>query len=306
VVITGTLSEGLAALTHKIKESTLTTSNYEFGAQLIEKSKDAAVNLALSIGSAGTELVGGLAELAYSGWSMFTSKIESVCTAPEESASTAPILASAPISDEEQFCSEIEIIVLFKDTFEFSVNIPGYTGPFNKELIFFGLGTITENDVESPPTYPSVLAASTTTTFDPLNDDVLLLFFSETLSAGTYTLDETWITDGGSVDISFTSSEILEDISAGYKWPVSFSQIGGTLELEYYGASYGDRLKGSFSVTVQGDKTTCLNTECEDEGTDYIIETITGTITGTFDGYIKEDTTASSSAISATSSMIRK
>ena len=90
--------------------------------------------------------------------------------------------------------------------------------------------------------------------------------------------------DEGIADITFDSYEILEDIDATHKWPVTFTQTSGTLELEYYGTAYGDRLKGSFFMNVEGTIDTCVDSTCEDKNS----ETVTGTVSDTFDGFLKE------------------
>ena len=301
IVIVGTHSEVSAFLTHQTNVSEGRVDDYQFGQAFYDVTVDAGKDLAFSVAGYAAGTVGTIAGVIKDGWSIVKTEVKSICDTLQNSEPYTPLLSTTTLADEEAFCTEIEVIYIHIDSFDFSINIPGYTGPFNKERIAFGLGTVNDG----PPTYPAVAAISTLTEFDPLNDDFVGLIFSTELSAGSYTVDDTWITDGGTVDVTFSSGEILEDISTGYKWPVAFTQTGGTLELEYYGTSYGDRLKGSFSVTVQGDKTTCFNTECDTEGVDYIVETITGTISGTFDGYIKEDPAASSS-VSLSSSLIKK
>ncbi|MBU0721121.1 hypothetical protein KJ877_07245 [bacterium] len=279
-IITGVHSEGLAWVSSKIDEASLTVSDYEFGGELADKAADAATSFALSIGSAGTKVAGGLAELAYTGWNMFTSKLESVCSTEEAAPSISLERLSTSLDDVNQFCTEIELVLLYKDYFEMSVSIAGYTGPFYQNALFFALGSINDG----APTYPSIQVASAIEP-EALNDDVLLLMLSETLSEGNYTVDDSWVGEGiGIAELFFSSHEILEDITYSFQWPVGFSQTDGTLVLEHYGANYGDRLKGSFVMNVSGTKVTCLDTECENED----VEEITGTISASFDGFIKE------------------
>ncbi|MBU1658231.1 hypothetical protein KKG72_04160 [bacterium] len=280
-IVTGVHSEGLDWMSSKIDEATLTLSDYEFGGELADKAKDAAISFAFSVGSTAADAAGGVAELAYTGWNLFTSKIQSICDATEPAPSSSLTLLSTSLSDEEQFCSEIEVLLIYKDYFEFTINIPGYTGPFIKEAVAFGRGTVDDGSAS----YLVITAVSASSNFDPLADDVLSVLFNENLTApGSYILDDTWITEGGYTDVFFSSHEILEDIDSTHKWPVGFGQTGGTLELEYYGTAYGDRLKGSFVVHVEGSKDTCADFECEN----YTTEIITGTISGSFDGLLKE------------------
>lgn len=278
-IITGVQSEGLDWMSSKIDNATLTVSNYEFGNELTDKASEAAVSFALSLGSVAIKVTGGIAELAYTGWNMFTAKIDSVCSTIEPTPSSGLVPLSTSLSDTEQFCSEIEIILIYKDYFEFTINIPGYSGPFNKELIAFTFALDDEN-----ATYPSV-TAYTTTDFDPLKSDVLSLILNNNLTAPTsYNIDETWITDGGTMELFFTSQEILEDLDSIHKWPVGFSQTDGTLTLEDYGTVCGERLRGSFVMNMEGSKDTCVDLECKEVTT----EIIRGTVSGTFDGFLKE------------------
>lgn len=277
-VITGVHSEGLAWMSSRINESTLTADAYEFGGELADKAGEAATSFGLSLFSAGTELVGGLTELAYTGWNMFTSKIDSVCTT-DESQSISLQAFSSTLDDEAEFCSEVEVMIIYKDIFEFYIDIPGYTGPFYKAVVGFGLANVDDG----PYIYPTVAAASSLTP-QGLEDDYFALIFSENLTDQSYAVDDTWITDGGIADLFFSTHEILDEGS--FVWPVGFGQTSGTLNLDYYGTAYGDRLKGSFAMNVEGTKYTCINSVCEDEE-DFTTETISGTISGRFDGFLK-------------------
>lgn len=275
-VVTGVHSEGLAWMSSKIDEASLTVSEYEFGGELADKAKDAAVSFAFTLASGATEVAGGIAELAYTGWNMFTSKIESVCSTSEGSTSLQSL--STPLSETDQFCSEIELIIVYKDTFDFSISIPGYSGYFDKKRVAFGLGSIDED-----LGYPAI-AATTSIEFQPLKDDIITIMFSKIISAESYTISELGVEEGASANLFFSTPEILDNLNSDYKSPVVFSQTGGTLNLENFGIEIGDRIKGTFSITVSGDQDTCLNDECDD----YTTETIDGTVIGSFDGYLKD------------------
>ena len=82
----------------------------------------------------------------------------------------------------------------------------------------------------------------------------------------------------------FSSREILSRQNSSSNWPLVFGQVGGSMQLERYAASIGDRLKGSFSLKMEGDQTICLDAECG-TGTSQII---TGTINGVFNGFLKD------------------
>jgi len=275
-VVTGVHSEGLDWMSSRIDEASLTISEYEFGGELADKAKDAAVSLAFTLASGATEVAGGIAELAYTGWNMFTSKIESVCSTPEGSSISRS--SSTPLADQDQFCSEIELVIVYKDIFDFSINVPGYSGYFDKKRVAFGLGSINED-----LGYPAIAAISSIEV-QPLEDDVITLMFSKLLSSESYSISELGVEEGASANLFFSTPEILDNLNSDYQSPVVFAQTGGTLNLEYFGTEIGDRIKGSFSIAVSGDQDTCLNTECDD----YSTEIIQGTISGSFDGFLKD------------------
>ncbi len=299
VGVIGVHSELTAFLTHQVNIADGTIDDYQFGEKFYDVTVDAGKDLAFGIAAFTVGTVGTVAGIVKEGWTVVKSEFWSYCSSTEESPTNAPSLSSTTMADKEEFCSELEVIILQINLFDFSINIPGYTGPFNKELIGFALAEVDDG----PPTYPAVVAISTaiSTDYDPMNDDFLVLMFDIGLSEGNYAVDDSWITGGGYAELTFFSHEVLTDTGAGYT-PIGFSQTGGTVELEHYGTTYGDRLKGNFSMTVEGTKTTCHDPACDD----YTNETITGTISGTFDGFIKEYDTTSSSASRLASSLRKK
>jgi hypothetical protein len=89
--------------------------------------------------------------------------------------------------------------------------------------------------------------------------------------------------DGDEAEIIFFTSQIRNETPLND--PVIFSAVGGTISLEVYGTQDMDLLKGTFSVTVEGDKDYW---DYASEDIDYW-ETLTGTISGSFDGVLSDN-----------------
>jgi hypothetical protein len=154
-----------------------------------------------------------------------------------------------------------------------NVDIPGH-GTFNPDFKIAGLGTCSS----SSSLFPTIYAGSGGMNPDPLNDDILSIVLNNDLGVGT------WDLATGECDtphVFFSTKDILEE---GFVWPVGFSSYSGSITLEEYGTQYGDRLKGSFSVQVDGSQQLCPTPECD------VYKEITGTISGSFDGIITEYT----------------
>ena len=153
------------------------------------------------------------------------------------------------------------------------VDIPGH-GTFAPDFKMAALGTCSS----SSEFFPTIYAGSGGVNPDPLNDDVLSIALNNDLGIGTWDLAtgpcET-------PEIFFSTKDILDE---GFVWPVGFSSYSGFITLEEYGTQYGDRLKGSFSVQVQGSQRLCPTPECD------VDRDITGTISGSFDGIITDYT----------------
>jgi len=158
-------------------------------------------------------------------------------------------------------------------TVNVNVDIPGH-GTFNPDFRMVGLGTCSS----SSSLFPTIYAGSGGMNPDPLNDDILSIILNNDLGVGT------WDLATGQCDtpeVIFSTKDILEE---GFVWPVGFSSYSGSITLEEYGTQYGDRLKGSFSVHVDGSQRLCPTPECD------VYKEITGTISGSFDGIITEYT----------------
>ncbi len=78
----------------------------------------------------------------------------------------------------------------------------------------------------------------------------------------------------GHADLMFITPQISDDYG-----PVEFKAESGTIELAYFGASIGDRIKGTMKANIIGMKTICADALCSD----YNLEKITGTMTVSFD-----------------------
>jgi hypothetical protein len=153
------------------------------------------------------------------------------------------------------------------------VEIPGH-GTFNPDFKMAGLGTCSS----SSSLFPTIYAGSGGMSPDPLKDDILSITLNNDLGIGTWELATG---PCGTPEIFFSTKDILDE---GFVWPVGFSSYSGSITLEEYGTKYGDRLKGSFSVRVEGNQQLCPTPECD------IDKEITGTISGSFDGIITDYT----------------
>jgi len=150
-----------------------------------------------------------------------------------------------------------------------TVSIPGYSS-FAPSFVAITLGTCSEND----GTYPTIYASSGGRNPDPRNSDTLILYLNNNLGFGTWNLETG---PCGTPFVGFNTKNILE---TGSEWPVGFGSYAGSITIENYGTTYGERITGSFAVWVEGNR--CLDLECENE------EVIQGTISGNFDGVITD------------------
>ena len=153
------------------------------------------------------------------------------------------------------------------------VDIPGH-GTFNPDVKIAGLGTCSS----SSSMFPVIYAGTGGMDPDPLQDDILSIALNNDLGIGT------WGLASGPCDtpeVFFSTKDILDQ---GFVWPVGFISLSGSITLEEYGTQYGDRLKGSFIVQVEGSQRLCPTPECN------VDKEITGTISGSFDGIITDYT----------------
>ncbi len=162
-------------------------------------------------------------------------------------------------------------------TLSATVSISGYSRSFVVRAIAAGLGSY--NDVGG---YPAIVATNDTE-FRPtsvLDYDYLMIFMDKGLSApGTFSLVD-FDLDLGDAMVAFTTPLIRD---AGTTSNVVFSSMSGTLTLQNYGTAIGQRLRGSFNATVEGERETTMPGADDPE-----YETISGTIVGNFDATIEQ------------------
>jgi hypothetical protein len=162
-------------------------------------------------------------------------------------------------------------------TLDATVDIPGYTRSFVPDTVLATLGIY--NDV---PGYPGIIA-TTDAGFDPnawADHDYLVVFLDKGLSApGTLVFTNVGLDQGDAI-LTFTTPLIRDE---GTTDNVAFSAASGTLVLESYGMEVGQRLKGTFTTNVVGERRT---TPPGAEDPEY--ETLTGEIDGSFDAEILE------------------
>jgi len=115
-------------------------------------------------------------------------------------------------------------------------------------------------------------------------ENMLFIMLGKTLFApGTFDKMGNLI-DGNDMDIDFTNVGITHY----YGLPVSFTAKSGVLNLENYGINLKDRVKGTFSVEIEGKQEFCLDPTWESSKpcSSEMEFPITGTINGNFDGYL--------------------
>lgn len=93
--------------------------------------------------------------------------------------------------------------------------------------------------------------------YDPLQMDILMIMFNETLTAPqTYAVTETEFFEGDPTTMTFSSRDIVVEPSVE---AVTFNTVSGWLTFETSGPNVGDRLRGSFSVGVEGTQDLCTD-----------------------------------------------
>lgn len=116
---------------------------------------------------------------------------------------------------------------------------------------------------------------------DPLYfDEQLVISLHPSLGGpGTYTfVGSTFdLVDGMDVGMMFAADAIRDQDTLGAM--VIFAPVSGTVVVDNFGTEIGDRISGTFSVSVEGEQELC-NGDCDDS------RIITGTIDGSFDGIL--------------------
>ena len=192
----------------------------------------------------------------------------------------------------EDFCDDGGTTIpddIISDLLSAQISIPdaSYTINFSPAYVQAGFGQI--DDGATLDMIPSIIGSDSSFSDYVYNSTILLIMIHPDLnlsgdSPWVLTIDpEKELFDGGEADITFSTQQIRNDTPLND--PVLFSAVGGTVSLEVYGTQDGDLLKGTVSVTIEGDKDYW---DYVSDEIDYW-ETLTGTISGSFDGVISDD-----------------
>ncbi len=164
-----------------------------------------------------------------------------------------------------------------------SIDIPGYytkTFTVSGEKCSAVLSRIT--DGEGHVALGDIPAIVGYTGNDPLNvEERLIISLNPALTGpGTYTSvgDMFDLLDGVQVGVDF-STDTIKDQDAMASM-VIFYATSGSVVVDRFGTKVGERISGTYDVTVQGERTLCSGGDCDDS------EVITGTIEGSFDGVL--------------------
>ncbi len=131
-----------------------------------------------------------------------------------------------------------------------------------------GIALISEN--EFPGFYSKSLSSR----------EIFEIYLSRFLSASKQYSRIGSVNSGDPAEIWFQTEDIKDEDDNS---PVSFFATAGTIFLELYGFELGDRIRGTFDVSLQGDKLKCLNSSCDQ----YDLIPIKGTAQGKFDFSIR-------------------
>ena len=124
---------------------------------------------------------------------------------------------------------------------------------------------------------PGILAGEGTTQATVLQDDLISMTFDrrQITEAGTYSANgerEVIENQNGQVYLTYSTPSIVHEDNGS---DVIFAATGGTVTLTSYGENSGDRLTGTYVVTISGTRTATADGSIE--------QTHTGTIFGAFD-----------------------
>jgi hypothetical protein len=278
--IKATYELGTAAIIDKMSDSFSSESReaYDWTKGLLEQASDLFLK---GLSTIGGEL-GTFFEALYTTKEVneIVEKAEEV-TCGEKSGSYQ--VAAAPFSGITitDFCGNE---VVLSDTLVAHVSIQGYSASFTfKEalatfstiddgqgkVLLGGIPSIIGTDGELILTTPGAL----------FKQDTLLLMFHPDLAGPfprTITVTDIWMEEGGETQFTYHTPHFLNQDNPND--PVIFTAVGGSITVEHYGTTVGGLLKGTFSVTVEGDRDIS-----QDES-----EPLTGTITGSFKGVLSE------------------
>lgn len=181
-------------------------------------------------------------------------------------------------------------VIIIDGTMNAFIDIPGYySAQFDPEhtVVWYsevsdGQGNVILGNIPSVFATDGPLEESTI-----YNQTSIFLMLSPYLPAGpgTYIIsDEVDIHDeGGDAEFYFHTPFIKHQIAGATNYSVTFSG-NGTVVLEAFSPDEGDLIKGTFSVTIEGEKDICPTTDPDN----CYEEVISGTISGSFDGVLQE------------------
>ena len=192
----------------------------------------------------------------------------------------------------EEFCDDGGTTIpddIVSDLLSAQISIPyaGYSVNFSPAYVQAVFGQI--DDGATLDRIPSIIGSDSSLSDDVYNSTTLLIMINPDLnlsgdSPWLLTIDpEKELFEGDEAEITFFTQQIRNETPLND--PVLFGAVSGTVTLEVYGTQDGDLLKGTFSVTIEGDKD---HWDYVSEEIDYW-ETLTGTISGSFDGVLSDN-----------------
>lgn len=217
--------------------------------------------------ASGTEASSGSFEVR--NWGKTTGDVILVVVSNTQSAFNVTFTYKAVTEEEDQ-------AAVTENSFSATLSIPGYSITFSPTVIVGSdsgsfTGDVTLSDV------PSLFAGEGLSA----SVDIITMAFDKRqgFGPGTYTLDEmddVFDNQNGEAALIFSGPGITNATNGSF---VVFESTSGSVTLTEFGTSVSERLTGSFSATVRGERETG---ETDSNGDD-VEEVLTGTISGTFD-----------------------
>jgi len=180
-----------------------------------------------------------------------------------------------PTDDKDGDCIEDD-----SDSFSVTINIPGFPLSFNPTLVIGANDAAATGDV-NVSNVPTIFAFENAMS---LSLEMFALYFDprQIDGPGDYilrSLDQVLMEQIGEASIVYVDNEI-KNVDDGT--PVVFTSTGGTVSLTKYGENDGDKLVGTFSATISGDRVYGV-----DANADPLESTVTGTMNGSFNVEVK-------------------
>jgi hypothetical protein len=278
--IQATWELGTTAITEKMTDafSSEAREAYDWSSDILKQARD----IALSWLSTMENHMGKLSEIIDTGKDIhdMVKDAEEVKCRGQDGSFLIPTRAFSGITVTD-FCGNE---VVLSDFVTASVSIEGYSASFTFSGALATLGTIEDGQGHVLlGSIPSIIGTDGELDFaNPIvmvGQDTLLIMIDPVLFGPfprTISLTEDSLMDGGEAQITFHTPYFLNEDDPNN--PVIFTVLGGTMTVEHFGSAVGDLLKGTYSVTVEGERDIS-----EDES-----ETLTGIIMGSFEGVISE------------------